>query len=51
LTFVFTVHNLLLKSALKPIANAQIQRKLEEISFNFGYQLPVIFTPYELLGD
>ena len=35
----------------KHIANAQIQRKLEEISFDFGYQLPVICTPYELLGD
>ncbi|APB33867.1 hypothetical protein GlitD10_1544 [Gloeomargarita lithophora Alchichica-D10] len=35
----------------KHIANAQIQRKLEEISLDFGYQLPVICTPYELLGD
>jgi len=35
----------------KHIANAQIQRKLSEIVFDFGYQLPIICTPYELLGD
>ncbi len=48
-----TVHGLdyLLTWNCKHIANAQIQRKLEEISFDFGYQLPVICTPYELLGD
>ncbi|XZN91968.1 MAG: type II toxin-antitoxin system VapC family toxin [Microcoleus sp.] len=34
----------------KHIANAQIQRKLAEISLDFGYQLPIICTPYELLG-
>jgi len=48
-----TIHGLdyLLTWNCKHIANAQIQRKLEEISFDFGYQLPVICTPYELLGD
>ena len=34
----------------KHIANAQIQRKLAEISFDFGYELPILCTPYELLG-
>jgi len=34
----------------KHIANAQIQRKLAEISLDFGYQLPILCTPYELLG-
>jgi predicted nucleic acid-binding protein len=48
-----TIHGLdyLLTWNCKHIANAQIQRKLQEISFDFGYQLPVICTPYELLGD
>jgi hypothetical protein len=43
-----TIHGLdyLLTWNCKHIANAQIQRK-----FDFGYQLPVICTPYELLGD
>jgi hypothetical protein len=35
----------------KHIANAQIQRKLAEISIDFGYELPILCTPYELLGD
>jgi hypothetical protein len=35
----------------KHIANAQIQRKLAEISLDLGYELPIICTPYELLGD
>jgi hypothetical protein len=35
----------------KHIANAQIQRKLAEISLDFGYRLPILCTPYELLGD
>ncbi len=34
----------------KHIANAQIQRKLADISFDFGYELPILCTPYELLG-
>ncbi|PMB47955.1 DNA-binding protein [Fischerella thermalis CCMEE 5205] len=48
-----TVHGLdyLLTWNCKHIANAQIQRKLAQISLDFGYQLPVICTPYELLGD
>jgi predicted nucleic acid-binding protein len=48
-----TVHGLdyLLTWNCRHIANAQIQRNLEEISLDFGYQLPVICTPYELLGD
>jgi len=47
-----TVHDLdyLLTWNCKHIANAQIQRKLAEISHDFGYQLPLICTPYELLG-
>jgi len=35
----------------KHIANAQIQRKLAEISLDFGYELPILCTPYELLGE
>jgi len=48
-----TVHGLdyLLTWNCKHIANAQIQRKLAEISLDLGYQLPIICTPYELLGD
>jgi len=48
-----TVHGLdyLLTWNCKHIANAQIQRKLAEISLDFGYQLPIICTPYELLGN
>jgi len=34
----------------KHMANAQIQRKLAQISSNLGYELPVICTPYELMG-
>ena len=46
-----TVHGLdyLLTWNCKHIANAQIQRKLAEISFDFGYELPILCTPYELL--
>ncbi len=48
-----TVHGLdyLLTWNCKHIANAQIQRKLAEISLALGYELPIICTPYELLGD
>jgi len=35
----------------KHIANAQIQRKLAKISLDSGYELPILCTPYELLGD
>lgn len=50
---VATVHGLdyLLTWNCKHIANAQIQRKLAEISFDFGYELPILCTPYELLGN
>mgnify|MGYP000536587565 CR=1 FL=1 len=48
-----TVHSMdyLLTWNCKHIANAQIQRKLAEISLSFGYELPILCTPYELLGD
>ncbi|MBW4542312.1 MAG: type II toxin-antitoxin system VapC family toxin [Myxacorys chilensis ATA2-1-KO14] len=48
-----TVHGMdyLLTWNCKHIANAQIQRKLAEISFDLGYELPILCTPYELLGD
>jgi predicted nucleic acid-binding protein len=35
----------------KHIANAQIQKKLLEICSAFGYTLPIICTPYELMGE
>ncbi|MCL1464782.1 type II toxin-antitoxin system VapC family toxin [Argonema galeatum] len=46
-----TVHGLdyLLTWNCKHIANAQIQGKLAEISLDFGYELPILCTPYELL--
>lgn len=49
---VATVHGIdyLLTWNCKHIANAQIQRKLAQISFDFGYELPILCTPYELLG-
>ncbi len=48
-----TVHGLdyLLTWNCKHIANAQIQGKLAEISLDFGYELPILCTPYELLED
>ena len=33
------------------IANAQIQKKLLQISLDAGYELPTICTPYELMGE
>lgn len=47
-----TVHGMdyLLTWNCKHIANAQIQRKLAEISLDFEYELPILCTPYELLG-
>ncbi|MDM3855221.1 MAG: type II toxin-antitoxin system VapC family toxin [Aphanizomenon gracile PMC649.10] len=47
-----TVYNLdyLLTWNCKHMANAQIQRKLAQISSDLGYVLPVICTPYELIG-
>lgn len=48
-----TVHSMdyLLTWNCKHIANAQIQGKLAEISLDFGYVLPVLCTPNELMGD
>lgn len=48
-----TVHGMdyLLTWNCKHIANAQIQGKLAEISLDFGYELPILCTPYELMGD
>ena len=34
----------------KHIANAEIQKKISRISFEEGYELPIICTPYELMG-
>ena len=47
-----TVYSLdyLLTWNCRHMANAQIQRKLSQISAEFGYVLPVICTPYELIG-
>jgi hypothetical protein len=47
-----TVHGMdyLLTWNCKHIANAQIQKKLAEISFDLGCELPILCTPYELLG-
>ncbi len=48
-----TIHGMdyLLTWNCKHIANAQIQTKLAEISLDLGYELPILCTPYELLGD
>jgi len=48
-----TIHGMdyLLTWNCKYIANAQIQRRLAEISLDLGYELPILCTPYELLGD
>ncbi|MGB7445274.1 MAG: type II toxin-antitoxin system VapC family toxin [Coleofasciculaceae cyanobacterium] len=48
-----TVYSLdyLLTWNCKHIANAQIQKKLAQISFDSGYELPTICTPYELMGE
>jgi predicted nucleic acid-binding protein len=50
---VATVYGLdyLLTWNCKHIANAQIQKKLAQISLDAGYELPTICTPYELMGD
>ncbi len=49
---VATIYGLdyLLTWNCKHIANAQIQKKLVQISFDAGYELPTICTPYELMG-
>jgi hypothetical protein len=48
-----TVHGMdyLLTWNCKHIANAQIQRKLAEISLDCKYVLPVLCTPNELMGE
>jgi predicted nucleic acid-binding protein len=50
---VATVYGLdyLLTWNCKHIANAQIQKKLSQISDDAGYELPTICTPYELMGE
>lgn len=35
----------------KHIANAEIQKKLTRISLEEGYEIPIICTPYELMGE
>jgi len=34
----------------KHIANAEIQKNISSICFREGYELPIICTPYELMG-
>jgi len=50
---VATVYGLdyLLTWNCKHIANAQIQKKLAQISLDAGCELPTICTPYELMGE
>lgn len=50
---VATVYGLdyLLTSNCKHIANAQIQKKLSQVSNEAGYKLPIICTLYELMGE
>ncbi|MBM2813428.1 MAG: hypothetical protein HW421_190 [Ignavibacteria bacterium] len=35
----------------KHIANAEIQKQILKLANKFGYEMPVICTPYELLGE
>ncbi|MBD2444786.1 type II toxin-antitoxin system VapC family toxin [Dolichospermum sp. FACHB-1091] len=46
-----TIHGIdyLLTWNCKHIANAQIQKKLAQVSLDFGYEMPTICTPYELM--
>jgi len=48
-----TVHGMdyLLTWNCKHIANAQLQGKLADISLDLGYELPILCTRYELMGD
>ena len=50
---IATIHGMdyLLTWNCKHIANAQIQKKLAQISLEFGYEMPTICTPYELMGE
>jgi hypothetical protein len=43
--------NYLLTWNCKHIANAQIQKKLSQISLDAGYEIPTICTPYQLMGE
>jgi hypothetical protein len=49
---IATIHGMdyLLTWNCKHIANAQIQKKLTRICSDYGYELPTICTPYELMG-
>jgi predicted nucleic acid-binding protein len=49
---IATVNNIdyLLTWNCKHIANAYIQKKLAQICSDFGYELPTICTPYEMMG-
>ncbi|PAX60063.1 type II toxin-antitoxin system VapC family toxin [Brunnivagina elsteri] len=49
---IATVHGMdyLLTWNCKHIANAHIQKKLTQICSEFGYELPTICTPYEMIG-
>ncbi|NJL91014.1 MAG: type II toxin-antitoxin system VapC family toxin [Coleofasciculaceae cyanobacterium SM2_1_6] len=38
------------QAVIKEIAQGDT-KKLAEISIDFGYELPILCTPYELLGD
>jgi hypothetical protein len=48
-----TVHGIdyLVTWNCKHIANAQIRSKLERIANEYGYELPTICTPEELMGE
>jgi hypothetical protein len=50
---IATVHGMdyLLTWNCKHIANAHIQKKLAQICSEFGYELPTICTPYEMIGE
>ncbi|WP_322742607.1 PIN domain-containing protein [Synechocystis salina] len=50
---IATVYGLdyLLTWNCKHIANAQIQKRLAQVANDFGFKLPILCTPYELLGD
>jgi predicted nucleic acid-binding protein len=43
--------NYLLTWNCKHLANASIREKIEETSTQFGYRIPIICTPEELLGE
>ncbi len=48
-----TIHGMdyLLTWNSKHIANAEIQKKLAQVSLEIGYEIPTICTPYELMGQ